>query len=77
MAEYFGGPQGGLGYFISSNAAQTRTAQAWSYVVAACALGLLFFLAAVALERVAMPWRARRDTVSLLTDPIPTPLEET
>ncbi len=41
VAEYFGGPQKGLGYFISSNAAQTRTAQAWAYVVASCLLGLL------------------------------------
>ncbi|HEX7133407.1 MAG TPA: ABC transporter permease subunit [Iamia sp.] len=57
VAEYFGGPQGGLGYFISTNASQTRTAQAWSYVVAACALGLLFFVAAVAVERVAAPGR--------------------
>lgn len=60
VAEYFGGPQGGLGYFISTNAAQTRTAQAWSYVVAACGLGLLFFVAAIAVERLAMPWRARQ-----------------
>lgn len=60
VAEYFGGPQGGLGYFISTNAAQTRTAQAWSYVVAACALGLLFFVAAVLVERLAMPWRAKQ-----------------
>ncbi len=60
VAEYFGGPQGGLGYYISSNAAQTRTAQAWSYVLAACALGLLFFAAAVLLERLATPWRARQ-----------------
>lgn len=60
VAEYFGGPQGGLGYFIATNAAQTRTAQAWSYVVAACALGLLFFLAAVLVERLAMPWRAQQ-----------------
>jgi NitT/TauT family transport system permease protein len=57
VAEYFGGPQGGLGYFIASNAAQTRTAQAWSYVVAACVLGLAFFVAAVAVERVAAPGR--------------------
>jgi len=61
VAEYFGGPQGGLGYFIASNAAQTRTAQAWAHVTAACVLGLTFFLAAIALERVAMPWRVRRD----------------
>jgi NitT/TauT family transport system permease protein len=62
VAEYFGGPQGGLGYFISTNAAQTRTAQAWSYVVAACVLGLLFFAAAVVVERVAAPWRASLST---------------
>jgi NitT/TauT family transport system permease protein len=61
VAEYFGGPQGGLGYFIASNAAQTRTAQAWAHVTAACVLGLSFFVASIALERVAMPWRARRD----------------
>jgi NitT/TauT family transport system permease protein len=61
VAEYFGGPQGGLGYFIASNAAQTRTAQAWAHVTAACVLGLTFFVASIALERVAMPWRARRD----------------
>jgi NitT/TauT family transport system permease protein len=60
VAEYFGGPQGGLGYYISSNAAQTRTAQAWSYVVASCVLGLAFFVGAVVVERVATPWRARQ-----------------
>ncbi|CAN5501105.1 ABC transporter permease [soil metagenome] len=60
VAEYFGGPQGGLGYFIATNAAQSRTPQAWSFVVAACAMGLSFFLLAVALERVAMPWRAKQ-----------------
>lgn len=60
VAEYFGGPQGGLGYFISSNAAQSRTPQAWSFVAASCALGLAFFVLALVLERVAMPWRAKQ-----------------
>lgn len=60
VAEYFGGSQGGLGYFIATNAAQTRTAQAWSYVVAACVLGLAFFVAAIVVERLAMPWRAKQ-----------------
>jgi NitT/TauT family transport system permease protein len=64
VAEYFGGPQKGLGYYISSNAAQTRTPQAWAYVVAACLLGLAFFLISLVLERLAMPWRARRDAAA-------------
>ena len=64
VAEYFGGPQGGLGYFIATNAAQTRTAQAWSYVVAACVLGLAFFAAAVLVERLAMPWRAQQQAAA-------------
>jgi NitT/TauT family transport system permease protein len=64
VAEYFGGPQKGLGYYISSNAAQTRTPQAWAYVVAACLLGLTFFLISLVLERLAMPWRARRDAAA-------------
>ena len=54
----------GLGYYISSNAAQTRTPQAWAYVVAACLLGLAFFLISLVLERLAMPWRARRDAAA-------------
>ena len=44
----------------SARLLQTRTAQAWSYVVAACVLGLLFFVAAVLVERLAMPWRAQQ-----------------
>ncbi len=64
VAEYFGGPQGGLGYFIASNAAQSRTPQAWSFVLAACAMGLAFFVLAVVLERLAMPWRAKRSAAT-------------
>jgi NitT/TauT family transport system permease protein len=60
VAEYFGGLQNGLGSRITSNAAQTKTAAAWAYVTAAVALGLLFYFASIAVERVAMPWRARR-----------------
>lgn len=60
VAEYFGGTQDGLGYFISNNAAQTRTPQAWAYVTASCLLGLGFFLFAVVLERVATPWRTQQ-----------------
>lgn len=60
VSEYFGGLQNGLGSRITSAAAVTAYASAWAYVVGACALGLLFYLAALLLERLAMPWRAHR-----------------
>ena len=50
VAEYFGGRQNGLGYFIPSNFANSRNAVAWAYVLGACLLGLAFYLVAVLLE---------------------------
>ena len=55
VAEYFGGSQNGLGYGITSNAAISKTAASWGYVMGACLLGLAFYLAAVLLERLASP----------------------
>lgn len=57
VAEYFGGSQNGLGYGITSNAAASRSASTWAYVVGACALGLVFYFVAVGAERVASPVR--------------------
>lgn len=57
VSEYFGGLQTGLGSRITSAAANTAYPRAWAYVVASCALGLTFYLVALLLERVAMPWR--------------------
>lgn len=57
VAEYFGGIQNGLGTRITSAAANTAYPRAWAYVVAAIALGLVFYLAATLLERIATPWR--------------------
>lgn len=51
VAEYFGGPQNGLGSVITSAAANSATATAWAYVVGAIVLGLVFFGATLALER--------------------------
>jgi NitT/TauT family transport system permease protein len=62
VAEYFGGRQDGLGYKISSSISNSKDAQAWAYVAGACALGLIFYLAAAALERIAIPWEAKRST---------------
>jgi NitT/TauT family transport system permease protein len=60
VAEYFGGLQNGLGTRITSAASNTAYPRAWAYVAAACALGLLFYLVATALERIAMPWHKFR-----------------
>jgi NitT/TauT family transport system permease protein len=57
VAEYFGGIQNGLGSRITSAAANTAYPRAWAYVAAACALGLVFYLVATLLERIATPWR--------------------
>jgi NitT/TauT family transport system permease protein len=57
VAEYFGGLQNGLGSRITSAAANSAYGRAWAYVTAACALGLLFYVATLVLQRVAMPWR--------------------
>jgi NitT/TauT family transport system permease protein len=50
VAEYFGGPRGGLGTFIATSAATSAYARAWAYVAAAIALGLVFYLATALLE---------------------------
>lgn len=59
VSEYFGGLQDGLGSRITSAAANTAYPRAWAFVLGACALGLLFYLFTLVIERVATPWRAR------------------
>jgi len=59
VAEYFGGPQEGLGSKIASSAANSAYGRAWAYVVVAIIVGLAFYLITLALERVATPWAGR------------------
>ncbi|MDI1289604.1 MAG: ABC transporter permease [bacterium] len=59
VAEYFGGPQLGLGARIASNAANTAYGRAWAYVVAAIITGLLFYLIVLLAERWVAPWTSR------------------
>lgn len=59
VAEYFGGPRGGLGSLISTSAASSAYARAWAYVVASIALGLLFYLVTLGLERMLQPHASR------------------
>jgi NitT/TauT family transport system permease protein len=60
VAEYFGGLQNGLGSRITSAASNSAFPRAWAYVAAACALGLVFYLVSAVLERVLLPWQAKR-----------------
>jgi NitT/TauT family transport system permease protein len=50
VSEYFGGSQNGLGSRITSNIANSKNAAAWAYVLAACLVGLLFYIISVILE---------------------------
>lgn len=59
VAEYFGGPQIGLGSRIAGAAANTAYGRAWAYVVASIITGLLFYLVVVVLERWTTPWTGR------------------
>jgi NitT/TauT family transport system permease protein len=57
VAEYFGGPIDRLGPVITQNASFARYDSAWAAIVVASALGLALFGAAVAAERLLMPWK--------------------
>lgn len=58
VAEYFGGPSDGLGTAIASYAKSGNQALAFAYVGASIAVGLVFFLVTVLLERLATRRRA-------------------
>jgi NitT/TauT family transport system permease protein len=60
VVEYFGGLQNGLGSRVSSAMKLGQTPKAWAYIAAACAMGLVFYVAALGLEVIAMPWQTRR-----------------
>jgi NitT/TauT family transport system permease protein len=60
VSEFFGGPVKSLGVYIKSTASLFQTRQAWSAILVACALGLLFYFAVVLAERLAMPWHFER-----------------
>jgi ABC-type nitrate/sulfonate/bicarbonate transport system permease component len=49
-----------LGVYIKSTASLFQTRQAWSAILVACALGLLFYFAVVLVERLTMPWHFER-----------------
>jgi len=60
VSEFFGGPVKSLGVYIKSTASLFQTRQAWSAILVACALGLLFYFAVALVERLVMPWHFER-----------------
>jgi NitT/TauT family transport system permease protein len=58
VSEYFGGVQDGLGPRITSSVGATDYPEAWASVLGAVLLGLLFYVAAVILERLVLGRRA-------------------
>ena len=58
VGEYFGGPTTALGIYITSEAGLFRYPNAWAAIVLACALGIVFYLVVVGLERLLLPWHA-------------------
>jgi len=61
VGEFFGGPRYAIGIYVTDSAGNFRFENAWAAIVMACALGIVLYLAAVAVERVAMPWQRRRE----------------
>jgi NitT/TauT family transport system permease protein len=59
IAEYFGGPIGGIGRSITSAVSSSNYALAWAYVLGAILLGLIFYVATLALEKSAARHRGR------------------
>ncbi len=55
VSEYFGGSQNGLGYKITSNMSSSKNALGMACVLAACIVGLAFYLVSSLLEGVATP----------------------
>ena len=65
IGEYFGGPRYALGIYITSEAYVFRYPHAWAGILLSCLLGILFYVAIIVLERLAMPWQTaqhRRDS---------------
>ena len=62
VGEFFGGPLYSLGIFITNRTGVSNYPDAWAAIVLACALGIVFYLAVIGLERIVMPWQASRES---------------
>ncbi len=56
VGEFFGGPRATLGVLITQRAASFNFVQAWSAIVMASIIGILFYSVVIIAERLIMPW---------------------
>jgi NitT/TauT family transport system permease protein len=63
VSEYYGGSLDALGANIEQDASLFQFEKAWSEIIIASLLGIGFYLAVVALERVATRWQPRVEMV--------------
>lgn len=56
VAEFFGGQQNSLGVYIKSQAGVLRMREAWSAILVACLIGVVFYVVIAVVERLSMPW---------------------
>lgn len=58
IAEYFGGPAGGLGMSITSAAAASNYPMAWAYVLGSIVLGVMFYGVTALIENLSLRHRS-------------------
>ena len=56
VAEFFGGPRATLGVFITQEASGFDFARAWTGILMASLIGILFYVIVLLAERLVMPW---------------------
>jgi NitT/TauT family transport system permease protein len=64
VGEFFGGPLYSLGIYITLETGHSRYPTAWAAIILACALGIVMYIAAVAIERIGVPWLAEREAAA-------------
>jgi NitT/TauT family transport system permease protein len=57
VGEFFGGPLYSIGIYVTNQTGSFKYPNAWAAIVMACVLGISLYLVALAIERVAIPWR--------------------
>jgi NitT/TauT family transport system permease protein len=64
VGEFFGGPLYSLGIYVTNQTGSFKFPNAWAAIVLACLLGIGGYLAAIAAERIFVPWlRSRPEDV--------------
>jgi len=61
VGEYFAAPRASLGQYIATYSAFLNFERSWAAIVFACAIGLGLYAFVVIVERLVMPWHARRN----------------